>query len=134
MIKEVIKSNDSLYDVLEETLTGLKEPVTALNLMERPKVRAAVLARFGDDVQIATNKLSDRMGFMWRKGVLDKFPSTDPNSIARFAYALKTKVVPRPKALPGALTKATNYALSITENENEVVLDFKQFTIVIRPK
>lgn len=42
MIKLNIESNDSLYDVLEEALTGLKEPVTAA-LMERPKVRASAI-------------------------------------------------------------------------------------------
>ena len=70
MIKLNIKSNDSLYDVLEEALTGLKEPITAAALMERPKVRASAIEQ----------------------------------------------------------------PLSIIERDEEVVLDFKQFTIIVRPK
>jgi len=134
MIKLNIKSNDSLYDVLEDALTGLKEPVTAAALMERPKVRASAIERFGPDIQVATNKLSDRLGFMWRKGVLEKFPSTDPHTIARFAYMLKAQSLPSPKALPSSPASVVNSALSIIERDGEVVLDFKQFTIIVRPK
>lgn len=134
MIKTVIKSNDNLYDVLEETLTGLTEPVTARALMENPKVRASALERFGDDVQIATNQLSNRLGFMWKKGVLEKFPSTDPQSIARFTYALKVRNIPKPSALPPSPKAPSNYTMTITETDDGVVLDFKQFTICIKPK
>lgn len=134
MSKINIKSSDSLYNLLEEAFTGLTEPVTAVALMERPKIRAASLERFGSDVQIATNKLSDRLGFMWRKGVLEKYPSTDTRTTARYAYLLKDRGVQQIKSLPPSPASLAQHALTITEKDGEVILDFKQFTICIKPK
>ena len=59
-----IKSSDEIYSVIEKALEGVKEPQTCAALMGRPDVRAAAVARYGDDIQIATNKLSDLLGFM----------------------------------------------------------------------
>lgn len=100
--------------------------------MERPKVRKAAVSRYDKDVQISTNKLSDLLGFMWRRGVLDRFPAPHSKTMARFAYALKGVV----EAPPLKYEKDTlgKHALSITERNGEVILDFQQFTIVVKPK
>ena len=134
---QTIRSNNEIYSALETALQKISQPQTCAELMDRPEVRAAALARFGNDVQIATNKLSDTLGFMWRRGVLDRFPAPTSRSMARFAYALKgtfsnfdTPIVYEKSDLP----KLGKHALSITERDGEVVLDFSQFTIVIKPK
>lgn len=121
-----IKSDEAIYQVIETALTGSTQAQTCAMLMDRPEVRAAAVAKFGADVQIATNKLSDLLGFMWRKGILDRFPAPPSTSMARYAYALRNQILDS-----AAISK---HALSIIEREGEVVLDFKQFTIVIKPK
>lgn len=133
----IIKSNDAIYDAITTALGESANPQTCAELMERPSIRHAALTRFGQDVQVATNKLSDTLGFMWRRGVLDRFSATDSRTMARYAYALKGKaaVVEEPIVYEKPdLPKLGPHALSITERDGEVVLDFKQFTIVIRPK
>lgn len=128
-----IRSNDELYDIIEKALKNITEPQTAAALMERVEVRKAACDRFGKDMQTAINKLSDRLGFMWRRGILDRFPATASRTMSRWAYALKAQfeedavkyVTPRTQK------KA---AIAITEKEGEVVLEFEQFTVVIKPK
>ena len=133
----VIKSNDAIYAALETALSKISHPQTCAQLMERPEIRAAAITRFDKDIQIATNKLSDTLGFMWRRGVLDRVPATDSRTMARFAYALKDTFSSFDKPIvyeKSSLPKLGQHALSITEGDGEVILDFKQFTIIIKPK
>lgn len=121
-----IKSTEEIYQVVEDALRESTHPQTCASLMDRSEVRAAAVAKYGADVQIATNKLSDVLSFMWRRGVLDRFPAPPSTSMARYAYALRNQILDS-----AAISK---HALQIVEREGEVVLDFKQFTIVIKPK
>lgn len=133
MIK--IRSSDEIYEILERVLGSSKHMMTCAELMDNPEVRAAALERFGKDVQLTTNKLSDTLGFMWRRGVVDRFPAPPSRSMARYAYALKNKIVEEePIRYDNTLPKLGRHALSITERDGEVVLDFSQFTIIVRPK
>jgi hypothetical protein len=137
-IMATIRSSDEIYTVLEKAFESSKVPLTCADLMDRPEVKAAALERFGKDIQISTNKLSDMLGFMWRKGVLNRFPATSTRSMARFAYALKGKevVVDEQPILRNTsdVPKLGKHALSIVERDGEVILDFKQFTIIVRSK
>jgi len=128
-----IRSSDEIYEILERTLSKSSNMMTCAELMDTPEVKAAALERFGKDVQIATNKFSDTLGFMWRRGVIDRFPTPASQSMARYAYALKNKIVEKePIRYDVTLPKLGKYALSITERD--VVLDFNQSTIIVRPK
>ena len=131
-----IKSTAEIYSVLENAMDKLDKPITAASLMDRPDVRASALERFGTDVQIATNKLSDMLGFMWRRGVLERYPSDDPRTTARFAYAWKQKVVPELKPIQNATTKSgVGNIVRVTENDDgSINIDFDKFSMVIRPK
>ena len=86
-----IKSTDSIYQVVEEALKNAKEPLTCVDLMNNPVVKNAALARFKADLQTSTNKLSDTLGFMWRRGLLQRYTSVNPASMARFAYMLRER-------------------------------------------
>jgi hypothetical protein len=131
-----IKSEDSIYDVIDEALTDVGQPQTCHQLMDNPKVRDAALKRFDSDVQIATNKLSDTLGFMWRRGVIDRFAAPPTRSQARWAYAKKNTFSDFDTPIPYVpqKDKLGKHTLAITEKDGEVILDFQQFTIVIRPK
>jgi len=131
-----IKSADEVYTAIEDALQDIKEPQTCASLMENPTVRAAVIERFGPDVQEATNKLSDRLSFMWRRKVLDRFTAPPSRSQARWAYAPKGmfsdsgEPIEYKKKLP-ALPPDT---MKITEKDGEVTIELQQFTIIVRPR
>lgn len=59
--------------------------------MDNPEIRKETLLEFGGkerDVRVATNKLSDTLGFMWRRGLLTRYPAPRGElSFARFAYS-----------------------------------------------
>jgi hypothetical protein len=134
-----IKSSDEIYPIIENALTGATSPVTCADLMDRPEVRAAAMRRFGNDIQIATNKLSDLLGFMWRKGVVDRFSASSSRTMARYAYLLRqvdlSKQDAEPKPIPSPVVSGSTIAdLTITESNGEITLDFKQFVVKIRPK
>lgn len=129
-----IKSSAEIYSVVEEAMTGLDKPITCAELMEVPEVRASAVEKFGSDIQIATNKLSDLLGFMWRRGVIQRYAADSSSTMARFAYLWKHVEVPLPKVIPSPTPPEMNHALTITEKDGEVILDFKQFTICIKPK
>lgn len=131
-----IKSDDNIYNVVEKALAKQDEPVTCATLMDMPEVKKAAIARFGPDVQIATNKLSDLLGFMWRRTVLERYPAPPSRSMARFAYKLAKKEVstrpPTPISPPTPLFRKQNF--EVIQTEEGVVIDFEKFTLTIRSK
>ena len=48
--------------------------MTAPELMDTAEVRKVAISRFGGDIQTTINKLSDTLGFMWRRGVVVRYP------------------------------------------------------------
>ncbi len=119
-------------------------------LMDKFEVRKAACARYGEDVKTTTFKLSDLLGFMWRRGLLDRYPapSQSTESLARFAYSLKNlepaAVAPIPFSLLSPLaaarekrfgsSEAPKPSFSVRETSDGVELEFEQFTVVIKPK
>lgn len=129
-----IKSADEIYSAIENALAKASTVQTCADLMEDPAVRNAAVERYGTDIQTTTNKVSNVLGFMWRRGLLDRFPAAPSRSMARFAYALKNKIVEAEPIPFDQTPKLGKHALSITERDGEVILDFQQFTIIVRPK
>lgn len=129
-----IRSDKEIYAVLEEHLRSDTEPRTCVELMDLPDVRAAALAEYGKDVRIATNKVSDALGLMWRKGLLNRYPASRTGStFARYAYTWDRKrdsTVVTPIPAPSF----SKTSVSVQETEDGVLLDFEKFTIFIRPK
>jgi hypothetical protein len=127
----MINSMDDIYNVIERALRSLNEPATCVRLMEMNDVRQAALAEFGDDVQLATNKLSDTLGFMWRRGVLDRFPAPRGNGTkARFAYMFKKEKVASLSPLPSPASKKPTF--TITETDSDVTIEFDHVTLIVR--
>jgi hypothetical protein len=123
----MIKSTAEIYNVLESALSALDHPVTAAALMENPVVRAEAVERYGSDIQIATNKLSDTLGFMARRNVLERYVSDDPRTTAKWAYKLKPK--------PVVKTISSAPSLRFSENaDGSLTIDFEKFSIVVKPK
>lgn len=131
----IIKSNDGIYDVITQTLEKCNKPQTVSDLMAVPSIYTAALQRWGNDKVRAGEKLSDTLGFMWRRGVLDRFPAPPSRSMARYAYALVNRFT-----TDGELQKIEAPAtknrgdMTVVEKDGEVVIELKDFTIVIKPK
>ena len=135
-----IRSADEIYNIVENALRERGGALSAPELMEILEVRRAALERYGPDVQIATNKLSDLLGFMWRKGVLKRYAVQDViGTRARFSYEWPTDTAPAPlqqiETPPSPTTLgATKPRFTITEKDDKVIIDFERFTLIIRSK
>lgn len=85
-----IRSTEPIYGIVEEALKNSKEPMTCAMLMDQDSVRKAACERFGADVREATNRLSDLLGFMWRRSLLHRYTAPfNQGSLARYAYGYK---------------------------------------------
>lgn len=134
-----IKSDRKIYPLIEELLKASTEPMTCAQLMDDSSVRREALKLADQDVSIATNKVSDSLGLMWRKGLVEKFPAANTSkSKSRYAYRWKeqpptewTKADP-PKLPP--VRHTGKMAIAITEEENGLTIDFGQFIVSVRSK
>ena len=136
MKTNLIKSSERIYQLLYAKLETATQPMTCADLMDSPEIRTVALERWGDDVPGAVAKLSDHLGFMWRRGVLDRFNAPPSLSKARYAYALKNRFSEQDAAqayVPKEQTKNRG-DLEIIEKDGEVVLTLEKFVIVIRPR
>lgn len=130
-----IKSDRTVYQMVEERLRKADKPMTCNELMDFNDIRQEMLNEFGD-VTTATNKLSDRLGFMWRRGVLTRYPAPRTStSFARYAYGL-TAVPEEPplKAVPPPIKLKTKSLLGVTEHDDCVEIEFEKFIIYVKPK
>lgn len=131
-----IRSQERIYVVVEEALKSNEEPMTCAMLMDRNDVRVAACERFGSDVREATNRLSDLLSFMWRRGLLHRYTAPfNQGSLARYAYGLKQLEPEATKEITfSSPTPSTKPTFTLVELDDGVQLDFKHFTVVIRSK
>ncbi len=123
-----IKSERSIYQVLEENLKKSTKPLTCTDLWDMDG-RIRELEKEG-----GPNKISDLLGFMWRKGLVVRFhaPKTS-TSYARFAYQWKeekpdfTEKFEAPELPRGALTN-----LNIREVKDGICIELHNFKITIQ--
>lgn len=134
-----IKSQKDIYNVLEKYLRSTQHPLTVNMLMDISEIRRIALEELSpdNDEREATNKLSDVLGFMWRRGLVVRYPAPrESHSFARFAYIwdedkeLKGKA----KRIPLEQKSLKKVGVAIEEIEDGVVLEFDKFSITIRSK
>jgi hypothetical protein len=134
-----IRSERTIYQLVETHLRKQDSPITCVDLMDIPEIRKEAVAEFGGpdkDVRVATNKLSDTLGFMWRRGLLTRYPAPQSErSLARFAYAwASTKSEPSTRPIPPPVRSVGKSAINIKEHEEGVEIEFDKFIIYIKPK
>lgn len=134
-----IRSDRGIYQLLERYLREASYPMTCVNLMDIAEIRKEAVKEYGGtdkDVRITTNKLSDLLGFMWRRGLLTRYPAPkEGSSLAKYAYIWDLKDDARPAEPIPSPSSQGKIAARITELENgSVELEFDKFTILIRPK
>lgn len=124
-----IRSAAEIYTILEELLrkTG-DNPLTCVDLFEDKRVASLVET---------PNRVSDYLGHMWRRGLIQRWYANETTQRARYAYTWKEEKAKEPKKIE-ALSVVRNDSVkphvTITEEDKRIVLDFPQFTIIVQSK
>lgn len=133
-----IKSDKSIYSMVEELLRRSDRPMTCKELMDNQEVRREAVDEWGGadkDVQLATNKLSDALGLMWRRGVLVRYPAPkDSLSFARYAYTLAEEDEKEVHAVPPPVKLKSKMLVGVSEHDDCVEIEFEKFIIYVKPK
>ena len=123
-----------MYRLVEKYLKANKQPMTCNALMEIDEVRTAALEEFGgpdENLQLAINKTSDLLGFMWRRGLLSRYSAPKGStSFARYSYEWSSKEEPEAKPiLPPPSPSAIKQKLNIQETPNGVEIELEGMII-----
>lgn len=134
-----IRSEKTIYQLIEKRLREADAPMTCVDLMDFNEIRKEAVKLYGlddHDVRTATNKLSDALGFMWRRGLLTRFPAPKGStSLARFSYIWDKKEDARPVEpvpSPTLIKKKTGFIVS--DYDDGVLIEFEKFIIMVKPK
>lgn len=124
----MIRSTAEIYKVLEKHLKKAGDnPQTCVDLYEHRDVQALVES---------ANRVSDYLGHMWRRGVLQRWYAANTTQRSRYAYTWigdEKREEPKPvHYLTSVDGKKPN--VTVVEEENRLVLDFKSFTVTIQSK
>lgn len=132
-----IRSEREIYQLLEKHLREQTEPVTVTHLMDIQEIRDEAVAEFGGsarDLRMATNKLSDTLGFMWRRGLLTRFPAPKTElSFARYAYQWAKGKEFAMKALPPPIRSSGEKSFNVIRHEDGVEIQFDKFSVFVKP-
>lgn len=132
-----IRSEREIYAVLEKHLRLVDKAMTCVDLMDIPDIRESATAEFGKDIRNATNKVSDTLGFMWRRGLLTRYPAPkETSSLARYAYAWDKSrdATLAPKPIPSPSLSQKKLGVLIEEMEGGVKIEFEKFVVFVKPK
>lgn len=137
----VIKSDKPIYALVEKHMRLNPQPMTCSDLMEIDEIRTEAISQFGGenrDARLAANKLSNVLGFMWRRELLTRYPApvTD-TSFARYSYEWSKKEEPPVKPIlptPPRVGNSSKMPLTVTERDGGVEIELDRFVIFIKPK
>lgn len=128
-----IHSQREIYTVIEQALRGSPKPLTVSELLDLPHVRAAAIAEFGNEMRVYTDRLSNALGLMYRRLVINRYPAPEQaNSQARYMYEWPQEKPEKP-VLPSIFPKAKT-GVVITEQEDGVLIEFEKFSVFVRPR
>ena len=71
-----------IYQLIEEALLMSESPLTCDDLFDRAEIKA---------LAPSASSVSDYLGHMWRKGLVQRWHSNDPTSTAIYTYTLKSE-------------------------------------------
>jgi hypothetical protein len=126
----MIKSENDVYRVIENVLRESNDPMTCNDLWDKSGELRDIAKDEGP------NGVSDKLGFMWRKGLLVRYPAPRTStSFARYAYTWKpeepSNVVPI-KAPDKPLVAKRN--IDVTETKDGIVIELDNITITVKTR
>ena len=120
-------SDSGLIRALEKTLQAATEPLDCVQLFEIPAIKAHASN---------PNRVSDYLGNLWRKGVLDRLPPLkNEKERSRWRYLWRVGGMPRPESIeytPRVL--ADRPSMLVTEDGNVMTIEMPSLIISIRQK
>ncbi len=124
-----IKSEAEIYKIIEMHLKASEAPLSSADLWTRADVQGNARS---------AEKVSDYLGLMWRRGLLQRW-DTPATSVSRSRYAYSWLEPDTSKPTPIVALRPVDNRLqkpkvTITEDDDRVVLDFDKFTITVQSK
>jgi hypothetical protein len=101
--------------------------------MDFTDVREEAYKEFGKER--ANDRVSDTLGFMWRRGLLTRYPAPrTEKSFARYAYVWDEKDNSKPVEPIAPKVTGKSVGCVVTEDSEGVKLEFDKFVILIKAK
>ena len=139
----MIRSDNEVYKIIEgilKTKATPNKPMSCLNVWDSPDIKAWFKENQPQmDHSRSVARLSDFLGHMCRRGLLERFtaPEIAGTSRARYAYTWKSdgRIEPeRVTPLHVVRNERSKPNVTITEDDSRIVLDFADFTITVQSK
>ncbi len=126
------RSEQGLYDALEEELKKAHQPLSCVTLFDKPSIRKHAAS---------VNRVSDYLGNMWRKGMVVRLPAPrEHDSRARWLYAWKG----RPKTELPTMEDAVDFldkqmilqrpSIEISEAGDSIKIELPNLVIIIKQR
>lgn len=138
-VRKYIASTEEIYDlILDSIAANDNEPMSATMLYQVGEIQRACKSRWGTTNEKSVAKISDLLGFLWRKGLLTRHWNHEAGSKTRYAYSVKTNYLPKPKGepklpeSPKVARVKVNEGTEVEEIGDEVHIRGKYFHITIK--
>ena len=86
--------------MIEQALRS-PEATHGIKLLDLPHVQAAAIAEFGNEMRVIMDRLSNALGLMYRRLVINRYPAPEQRILeARFMYEWPQEKARKPLLLP----------------------------------
>jgi hypothetical protein len=125
------RTEEGLYQALEEELKRSDEPLSCIELFDRASIR---------EHAASANRVSDYLGNLWRKGVVTRVAApTGTNTRARWLYAWKGRKITKPDASEGVHFEDKRLILQrptieISEAGSAITIEMQHLVITIKSR
>jgi hypothetical protein len=121
----------TIYQLIEKILKESGEIMSGNALLDYPgvkeKIRAMYQTRNPAVAEDYTTHISNLLGYMYRRGLIDRYRETRIGERAWYAYKYKDR---SPKLSPPALSSHIKY--TIKDEADKIILGFEDFEITIK--
>lgn len=138
-IRRYVASNEEIYDLILKYIgDNDNHPMSATMLHQIGEIQEACMRRWGVKDERSVAKISDLLGFLWRKGLLVRHWNNEAGSKTRYAYNIKLnylpskKAEPKPPPNPKIAEVKVNEGTQIEEIGDELHIRGKYFHITIK--
>lgn len=138
-IRKYVASNEEIYDLILKNIgDNDNQPMSATMLHQIGEIQEACLRRWGVKDERSVAKISDLLGFLWRKGLLVRHWNNEAGSKTRYAYNIKlnylpsAKGEPNPPPNPKIAEVKVNEGTRIEEIDDELHIRGKFFHVIVK--
>jgi hypothetical protein len=127
------EAKQTIYQLIEEILKNSGEALTGLELLEHPGVKEKLYAMYEKRGKTVASDygthISNTLGYLWRKGLVDRYKSRKYGGRSWYVYKYKERNL---QISPPAQTSKLDYM--IKDEKDSVTLEFENFEITIKRK